>query len=122
MNQLVTFGNDRQFVPLGKIDGFDRNIELRCLLLAVGRDDNFLATLGNDAAPLLVVQHSKERWIRVDIGLVSDDDPVAALFVVTATVLDARVVIALETELTSQLEIAGRSVPDQELVVFEMIG
>ena len=57
----------------------------------------------------------------MDVRLVADDHPVASLPVMPAAVLNSGVVIALESEFALENEVRDLAVPDQKLVVLQMV-
>jgi hypothetical protein len=100
MLQMIALGDDHVIVPLLGFDlrldlvrvahGTD-HLDLRLVRIGrIGLDHGFLAALGQDAAPLFLVQDAAVRLAGFEVGLVAADDrPEIALAMDLAPVLNS---------------------------------
>ena len=118
---VVAFGDDLVFVPLGDVDG-DR--------VALGYDPTItcrisydtLAILYDNTPTALVVDHGVVLGLGVHIALVATDGPISNIGHFFASVLNTGIVsggahLGFEFKV---LELAAA--PDEELIVVEMVG
>ena len=119
VDQAVALGDDDVLVPLGEVDlhGVTLGGEP---LVALVVDDDALAVLHEDTATTLVVHHAVVGRIGMDVALVAADDPLADLRQRLAAILDAGVAGGA-LHLGAEFEILHDAVPDEELIVGEVV-
>ena len=114
VRDLRALGHDPVFVPIGWLDDllqvFTDADFFRRLLLAVGGDRHPLPPLGQNAAPLLLIENARVGGAGVDIGLIAADDKIAVIF---AAVLHAAVA-AGDPVFQPQFKVVERALPPDE--------
>ena len=119
VDQAVALRDDDILMPLGEIDlhGIVFGGEPLGGLVV---DDDALAVLHEDAAAALVIDHAVVRRVGMDVALVATDDPLADFRQRLAAILDAGVAGGA-LHLGAQFEVLHDAVPDEELIVGEMV-
>ena len=121
-HDVIAVGDDLIVIPILLLNR-SQNLRLGCrlvgrLLLALGRNLDTIASLGQDAAALFLIQGPRPTAARVEVGLVTGDHPLVDL----ATAKLNAGIPADDTELQLQLEVSDLPVaPHQERIAASRI-
>ena len=122
VGEVIAFGDDGVFLPLGDVD-FDRGVLGNEPALGFGVEDEGLTVESEDAAAFFLVGHAGVLDGGVDVALVAGDGVRADLGEKAGAVLDAGVVVAGDADGGAEFEVFdGAGAPDEEGVVRHGVG